>query len=684
MQPLLPLLLPLLWWIECVGGQGSQAGAGAPTNPRSPPESRNLDDKYQLQVQKSVTVQEGLCVLIPCTFSYPPGGWNHPDPVFGYWFREQANPMLDAPVATNNPRRKVNSQTRDRFQLLGDPGDRSCSLVIRDAQRRDMAMYFFRVERGNYVKFSFTKYTLSLEVTGLTKKPDVYIPETLEPGHPATLLCVFPGNFEGCPAPTFSWTGAAVSPQGAGPQASLFSVLTLTPRPQDHNTQLTCRVDFSRNGMSIARTIRLSVANAPKDVVISISRAKGSVPEPQGNISHLEVQKGQFLKLLCAADGQPRATLSWVLDDRVLSWSPSSGSKNLRLELLRVGPQDTGHYTCRAENRLGSQQRSLDLSVQYPPENLRVMVSQANRTVLDNLRNDMSLPVLEGQSLRLACVADSSPPATLSWVRGRQPVSVSQPSDPGVLELPRVQKQDEGKVTCQAQNLLGSRRVSLRLSVLYAPQLFSPSCSWEAQDLRCSCSARAWPAPSLHWRVGDHLVEGNSSNSSVMVTSRSAGPWANSSLSLRAGLSPGLGIDCEARNDHGAHSVTVLLLPGKPQCEGGFVQAAVVGAGVASTLFLCPCLIFLMVKTRRNMATKTATGGSGAPSVLGTITWGHRQDSWPGGLPDCPPPAVATPTSGEEEELHYASLVFHGLRPQEPQGPEATSTTEYSEIKVRQ
>ncbi|XP_064149235.1 sialic acid-binding Ig-like lectin 11 [Loxodonta africana] len=685
----MPPLLLLLWGIECVGGWGSQAGAGAPTNPQSPPGYLDLGDEYQLQVQKSVTVQEGLCVFIPCTFSYPPDGWDHSDPVLGYWFWEPANPKSDALVATNNTERQVKSQTRGRSQLVGNPQNGSCSLVIRDAGKTDIATYFFWVEGGNGVKFSFDP---PLSAPDLTQKPDVYVPDTLEPGRPVTLHCVFPWeDFQGCPAPTFSWSGAAISCQGAGPRASLLSALTLTPSPRGHDIELTCQVDFSRNGVSTRTTVRLNVAHAPKDLVISISWAKLSAPEPQGNISHLEVQKGQFLRLLCAADGQPPAILSWVLDNRVLSWSPLLGPRTLELELPPVGPGDTGHYTCHAENRLGSQEFSLDLSVQYPPENLRVMVSQANRTVLDNFRNGTSLPVLEGQSLRLVCVADSSPPATLSWAWRSQRLSPSQPSDPRVLELPRVQKDDEGEVICQAQNRLGSQHTSLRLSVLYAPQLLSPSCSWEAEGLHCSCSARARPAPSLRWRVGDWLVEGNSSNASVTVTSCSAGPWANSSLSIRGGLSPGLRLHCEARNDHGAHSVTVLLLLGWGVSSGwgGGEGVSILELG-AEDLGLKGKGAFgvegwgLMkrVKTRRKKATKTAAGGSDAPSVLGTIAWGYQQESRPGGSPDCPPPDVATPTSGEQQELHYASLVFHGLRLREPQ--EATSTTEYSEIKIHQ
>ncbi|XP_074227099.1 sialic acid-binding Ig-like lectin 10 isoform X4 [Camelus bactrianus] len=586
---LLPLLLAVLW-----GGSGA------------------LYPKFQLQVPKFVSVQEGLCVVVSCSLiTYPPRGWTHATPAHGYWFRDPANTHTDPPVATNKPDQKVRKDTQGRFQLLGNLSQ-SCSLLIRDVQMEDAASYFFRLERGSYVQYNFKENMFYLEVTALTQKPEVYIPETLEPGHQVTLICVFNRIIEECPAPTFSWTGAAVSSHGAGPRTSYFSALTLTPRPQDHGTELTCRVDFSRKGVSTEKTVRLSVAYAPRDLVVSTSRAnvsgtKGLLKvsghggmvvllqpfcflsaslsaalEPWGNSPHLEVQKGQFLRLLCAADSLPLATLSWSLEDRVLSWSHPSGSRTLELVLRGVKAEDAGRYTCQAENRLGAQSRSLDLSVQYAPENLRVVVSQANRTVLENFRNGTSLVVLEGQSLRLLCVTHSNPPARLSWARGGQTLSPSQPSDPGVLELPQIQTEHEGEFTCQAQNPLGSQYLSLSLSVVYPPQLLGPSCSWEDQGLHCSCSSRAQPAPSLRWRLGEGLLEGTSSNASYMVNSSSAGPWANSSLSLSEGLSSGLSLSCEAQNVHGAQSARVLLLPAefpRSQWEGTAGKTSGMGAG---------------------------------------------------------------------------------------------------------
>ncbi|XP_045388551.1 sialic acid-binding Ig-like lectin 10 isoform X1 [Lemur catta] len=677
--------------------------------------SQAQDPRFKLYMQGSVTVQEGLCVYMPCSISYPWIGWTESTPAYGYWFKEGTDSKTDAPVATNNPNREVQTWTRDRFQLLGNPQSQSCSLVIRDAKREDMGVYYFRVERGNYVHYNF-RTAFSLEVTALTQEPDVYIPETLDPGRPVTVICVFNWAFEECPAPSFSWTGTALSSQGTGPTTPHFSVLSLTPRPEDHDTDLTCRVTFPRSGVSTQRTVRLSVAYAPRDLAVSISWDNGPAQQPQGTVPHAQAQKGQFLRLLCAGDSQPPATLSWVLGDRVLSWSHPWDPRPLGLELPGVRAGDSGRYTCLAENRLGSQNRSLELSVQYPPENLTVLVSQANRTVLETLGNDTSLLVLEGQSLRLVCVTLSNPPATLSWARGSQTLSPSQPSDPGVLELPRVQMEHEGEFTCHAQHPLGSQHFSLSLSVHYPPQLLGPSCSWEAEGLRCSCCSRAWPAPSLRWRLGEELWVGNGSHGSFRATPSSAGPWANSSLSLRGGLRSGLRLSCEARNIHGTWSGTVLLLPDRKRPRStALFNGVFLGIGITTVLFLCLTLITVKILWKKQTQAETPRPGlSRGSTILDYINvvpragpLARNRKATPTTPSRIPPPGTSSPESKNQkelhpvslgcpgpelstqdpeyennpEELHYAGLNFPGIRPRpEAQRPEDTQE-DYAEIK---
>ncbi|XP_022440723.1 sialic acid-binding Ig-like lectin 11 [Delphinapterus leucas] len=551
--------------------------------------SLQQDPWYQLQVQESVTVQEGLCVLVPCTVSYPSLGRTDSTPIYGEWFRKVDRPsQMDLPMATNNPGRGVKKKRKIPFHLLGDPGANNCSLGITDARKGDSGNYYFQLMRSD-VKHSYKNNLLIVNVTGvpsavwllplsspaLTRTPDIYIKKPLESGSSSHVACSVPGACDRATPPTISWTGAALRPPGLDSKGAYnSSEILLTPGPQDHGTNLTCRVTFRRAGVSTERTVMLNVSYAPQNLTISISRGNG--------------------------------------------------------------------------------------------------------TELKYLGNGSSLPVLEGESLRLACVTDSNPPATLSWSWGSRTLSPSHPSNPGVLQVPRVVSGHEGEFTCLAQHPQGSLRTSVRLSVQNAPQLLGPSCSQEDEGLHCDCSSRAQPAPSLRWRLGEGLLEGNFSNASFKVTSSSAGPWANSSLCLREGLSSGLRLGCEAQNVHGAQSATVLLLPGKPKLGGEFVLGAVGGAGIAGLLSLCSCLIFFTVKTFRK-----APSEKDAPSMLGPTSQGYQQECPPGSPRDLPLPVVAAPTSGVERELHYASLSFYMLKPWEPQDQEAaSSTTEYAEIKI--
>nr|KAF6274988.1 hypothetical protein mMyoMyo1_017482 [Myotis myotis] len=465
MVPLLLLLLPLLW------GGSLQQHPG-----------------YELRVQESVTVQEGLCVHVPCSF-YPWNSWYSSSELYTYWYRNGDKTNHDDPVASSNPDKEVKTETQGRF-LLADPTTNNCSLDIRDAKRSDSGRYFFRVERGKSVRFNYQKKMLDLQVT---EKPHIQIREPLESGHPTELACSLPGACEGGLPLTFSWEGATVDL--LDPQTLSSSVLTFTPSPRDHGTNVTCQVKWEG---------------------------------------------------------------SW--------WTT---------------------------------QRTIQLNVSYAPGNLTIGVSFRNDTAFKNLQNT-SLSILEGEALRLLCEADSNPPAKLSWFRRSPGLNATLLSSTAILELPRVGPAQEGEFTCQARHPLGFQRVSLSLSVVYPPQLLGPSCSWEDQGLHCSCSSRAQPAPSLRWRLGAGLLEGNHSNASQVVTSISEGPWTNSSLSLHEGLSRDLRLSCEARNVHGAQSASVLLLPGSPhscRCvteeqQGSWplvftlIRGALMGAGFLLTYVL--------------------------------------------------------------------------------------------------
>ncbi|KAF6078153.1 hypothetical protein HJG60_009057 [Phyllostomus discolor] len=527
------LLLPLLW-----GGSLQQQQPG-----------------HGIQMQESVSVQEGGCTNVPCSF---PSAWTSLYPsvnIYIYWYHSGHYPQNRELVATNARNTPVNGETQSRFFLM-DPSANNCSLSIRGARKSDAGIYVLQVYYHlNY----YQEKKLTLQVTDLTQKPDIHIRGPLQSGHPTQLSCSLPGFCEGGSPLTFSWVGRALG--SLNPKTLHSSVLTFTPKPWDHRTTVTCLVTLAGSRVTTQETIRLNVSS---------------------------------LKIL----------------------------------------QTT------------------------------------------------SLPILEGEALRLLCVADSNPPAQLSWFRGSPALNTTPISSTAILELPPVGTGEEGQFTCQAQHPLGSRSISLSLSVVYAPQLLGPSCSWEDQSLNCSCSSRAHPAPSLRWRLGEGLLEGNLSNTSYTVTSSFAGPWANSSLSLSARLSPGSRLSCEAENVHGAQSASVLLLlPGQAVRECRVLPVALGGAGAMVLLFLCLCpILFCIVKAHRKQTARGRKVTNEDP-VRGMVTWHSQQNPQPDRPPDQLSPMEDASPSGEEQDTQYANFTFHGRKLCEAQDKEATSTCMYSEIK---
>ncbi|XP_070257886.1 sialic acid-binding Ig-like lectin 14 isoform X1 [Myotis yumanensis] len=325
---------------------------------------------YELRVQESVTVQEGLCVHVPCSFSYRWSSWSSSSELYTYWYRDWDNTDYAAPVASSNRNKTVKRETKGRF-LLADPTTNNCSLDIRDARESDRGLYFFRMERGDSVKYNYKEKMLDLQVTALTEKPHIRVWEPLESGRPTQLACSLPGACEGGRPLTFSWAGAAVD--SLEPQTLRSSVLTFTPIPQDHGTSLTCQVKLQGSSVATQRTIRLNVSYAPL-LTIRLSQGNCTALKTLSNHTSLPVMEGQSLLLVCEADSHPPATLSWSQEGRALN-VPQPSAPGV-LELPHVGAGDGGEFTCWAQHPLGSQHVSFSLSVQSSPHSCRCVTEE--------------------------------------------------------------------------------------------------------------------------------------------------------------------------------------------------------------------------------------------------------------------------------------------------------------------
>ncbi|XP_044846854.1 myeloid cell surface antigen CD33-like [Mauremys mutica] len=232
-----------------------------------------------LTVPQSVSVQEGLCVLVPCTFTYP-ASYDTDNPsaqLYGYWYKEPATVGKDPPVASSATRYGVSQETQGRFWLTGNLTRGDCSLQISDARRMDAGKYFFSFEKG-LLEHTYRSNSdgadpsLTISVPGLTEEPEIQIsparglPGTLLAGEPVTVTCTAPGRCSG-PPPRVTWTGPFndtardVSAQLANGTWAHSSALSFTPGPGDHGKELVCSVTYRPpRGPSTNRTIRLHVS----------------------------------------------------------------------------------------------------------------------------------------------------------------------------------------------------------------------------------------------------------------------------------------------------------------------------------------------------------------------------------------------------------------------------------------
>ncbi|XP_067387485.1 sialic acid-binding Ig-like lectin 13 [Emydura macquarii macquarii] len=344
---------------------------------------------YSLTVPQLVSVQEGLCVLVPCNFTYPDqyNRENPQDELYGHWYKGSANVGQDQLVASSDPSRELSQETRGQFRLVGDLAHGDCSLQIDNARQTDTGSYFLRVERGTF-KYSYIKkpgYTeprISPALPGLTEKPEIQIspvqglPEMLVAGDPVTVTCTAPGRCSGTP-PRITWTGPFsdtardVWVSLANGTRAHSSELRFTPAWGDDGKNLTCTVTYSpAPGPSTSRAVSLQVVYPPRppNITWTLTRNKHPVLGPvvrgaEGDDLSLETQEGDSLTLICKAGSTPVATLRWAKANESLS--PGLGGVG-RLELSNLSRGDAGEYRCWAKNRYGSASRALRVHVQAP------------------------------------------------------------------------------------------------------------------------------------------------------------------------------------------------------------------------------------------------------------------------------------------------------------------------------
>ncbi|XP_028641585.1 sialic acid-binding Ig-like lectin 12 isoform X2 [Grammomys surdaster] len=252
------------------------------------------------------------------------------------------------------------------------------------------------------------------------------------------------------------------------------------------------------------------------------------------------------------------------------------------------------------------------------------------------------------------------------------------------------QPQDHGaNLTCQV-TLPGTgqvtTRMTVRLNVSYAPKNLTVTIYQggdsvstilengssvpisEDQPLRLICSTDSYPPANLSW----------SWNNLTLCPSKLSKPGLLELFSVH--LKHGGVYTCQAQHALGSQHISLHLSPQSSATLSEMMMGTLVGSGVTALLSLSFCIILLAVRSYRRKPARPTVVALHPNALKASVSQSPLVESQADDSSEPLPSTVEVASFSTEEEIHYASLSFHEMKPRNPRGQQDT-TTEYSEIK---
>lgn len=304
---------------------------------------------WTVEIPSSVKGLVGSCVVIPCSFNYPPPKTKATQ-LYGIWTKATGH-VVYHPVES-----KMLPEYRNRTKLLGDVSNKECSLKIDPLQTSDHGPFHFRIEIENYDSFSYRENAVSIETTTepesifFSVKEEVVLGETVSAGCSVSHYC--PDS-----PPVFTWSHSGqkqVQQQEFGEgRSKTTATLTFQPNRTDHSKPLQCTVTY-RGGKQQNTTKVLTVKYAPE------IKSMSSCHLEEGHVT-----------CMCIAQSNPPSAVFLLLSDRVL---PNTKIENQGLFTIATLQDDLGSskfIMCLANNTVGK----ANLTLLIPTNNLHVYIA---------------------------------------------------------------------------------------------------------------------------------------------------------------------------------------------------------------------------------------------------------------------------------------------------------------------
>eukprot|EP00795_Rhopilema_esculentum_P002854 gene2854-1090_t len=131
-----------------------------------------------------------------------------------------------------------------------------------------------------------------------------------------------------------------------------------------------------------------------------------------------------------------------------------------------------------------------------------------------NIKSRFPIKILkkEATTFTLVCEANGNPPPKMFWTFGEQrPDSRYAFPMTGALTIVNITENDNGRITCVAENVLGNDTMKTELSVLTKPRVFLNAkkvIRTVGFPLEIKCNATGNPVPKLSWKKSHGVLRG--------------------------------------------------------------------------------------------------------------------------------------------------------------------------------
>lgn len=201
------------------------------------------------------------------------------------------------------------------------------------------------------------------------------------------------------------------------------------------NGEYTCLISNDLGHEEVS--IELIVNKAPEIIAIKLNTNDGNITEEVKE--EIELDEGDSLNLECFSAGTPEPTIYWAKNGDEISEDAILAIKNLS----RV---DDGTFECIARNSVGTTEKSLKISVRFPP------------TKENN--DDISVESIEGNEITLTCDFNGKPVPEISWEFNSKKIKSNKKYNISGKTLKFVaENNDSGMYKCTATNDLGTESI---------------------------------------------------------------------------------------------------------------------------------------------------------------------------------------------------------------------------------